>query len=63
MDEEQVAEDTVEDEREGPLQPVGTEQLCAQLYDGCDCHTVNTAQGKQARGLARLPADVGVGGG
>ena len=39
------------------------ETLCAQLYDGCDCHTVNTAQGKQACGLARLPPDAGAGGG
>jgi hypothetical protein len=38
------------------------EQLCASLYDGCDCHTVNTAAGKQACGLARLPPDGGVGG-
>jgi len=38
------------------------ETICAQLYDGCDCHTVNTAARKQACGLARLPPDAGVGG-
>lgn len=38
------------------------EAVCAKLYAGCDCHTVNTAAGKQACGLARLPPDGGAGG-
>lgn len=33
--------------------------LCQQLYAGCDCHTITTAQGKVACGLARA-ADAGV---
>ena len=28
---------------------------CQQLYPGCDCHTINTAAGKVACGLARAP--------
>jgi hypothetical protein len=39
------------------------EQVCAALYDGCDCHTVNTPQGKVACGIARPPPDGGVVGG
>jgi len=39
------------------------EQVCAGLYDGCDCHTVNTPQGKVACGIARPPPDGGVVGG
>ena len=29
------------------------EQVCATLIDTCDCHTVNTAEGKRNCGLAR----------
>lgn len=39
------------------------EALCASLYAGCDCHTVNTPEGKVACGLARPPPDGGVVGG
>ena len=39
------------------------EAVCASLYDGCDCHTINTPQGKVACGLARPPPDGGVVGG
>jgi len=37
--------------------------VCASLYDGCDCHTVNTPQGRVACGIARPPPDGGVVGG
>lgn len=29
------------------------EQFCAELLPGCDCHAVDTAEGKRACGLAR----------
>ena len=29
------------------------ESVCSKLYKGCDCHTVNTSEGKRACGLAR----------
>lgn len=29
------------------------EQVCAGLLAGCDCHKIDTAEGKQACGLAR----------
>jgi hypothetical protein len=29
------------------------EQVCATLVDKCDCHTVNTTEGKRNCGLAR----------
>ena len=31
------------------------DNYCGQLLPLCDCHTVNTVQGKYACGLARLP--------
>ncbi len=36
---------------------VSSEQdtYCGELLPLCDCHTVNTVQGKYACGLARLP--------
>ena len=36
------------------------ETVCAQLYDGCDCHTINTPAGKVACGLARPAPDGGI---
>jgi hypothetical protein len=38
------------------------EAVCASLYNGCDCHTINTPAGKVACGLARPGPDGGVGG-
>ena len=29
------------------------DQACADLLPGCDCHTIETTEGKQACGLAR----------
>lgn len=29
------------------------EQVCEDLYDGCDCHDLDTAEGKQRCGMAR----------
>ena len=37
--------------------------VCATLIDGCDCHTINTPEGKVACGIARPPPDGGVVGG
>jgi len=31
------------------------ENTCAALLQTCDCHTINTPEGKQACGLARKP--------
>ncbi len=39
------------------------ELTCAKLLPGCDCHTINTTEGKQACGLARPPPPGGVVGG
>ena len=35
------------------------EQRCASLLTTCDCHTIDTAEGKRACGLARYPPDGG----
>jgi len=45
-----------EDGRIGPTSQDNA--VCAQLLYQCDCHTVNTVEGKVACGLAR-PADGG----
>lgn len=29
------------------------EEVCGQLLDSCDCHTIDTPEGKKACGLAR----------
>ena len=42
---------SLEDGRIGPLP--SDEAVCARLRPGCDCHLVNTPQGKRACGLAR----------
>jgi len=46
---------------------VGTTQeqeaVCQSLLAGCDCHTINTTEGKQACGIARPPPPGGVVGG
>ena len=39
------------------------EAVCHDLLPGCDCHTINTTDGKQACGLARPPPPGGVIGG
>jgi len=31
------------------------ENRCAALLETCDCHTINTPEGKRACGLARVP--------
>lgn len=39
---------------DGTVQPSADAQvLCQQLYSNCDCHLVNTPQGKVICGLAR----------
>ena len=39
---------------EGRVAPTADDEArCAALLPGCDCHLVNTAQGKVACGLAR----------
>ena len=40
-----------EESRIGPT--AEQEQVCGQLLATCDCHTINTAEGKRACGLAR----------
>ncbi len=53
-----------EDGRIGPT--ASDNQTCQQLLNGCDCHLINTAEGKYACGLARVPGsnlDAGTDGG
>jgi hypothetical protein len=40
-----------EESRIGPT--ADQEATCAELLPGCDCHTIDTAEGKRACGLAR----------
>jgi len=41
---------------EGRISPKpADENTCAAFLNTCDCHTINTPEGKQACGLARKP--------
>jgi hypothetical protein len=42
-----------EDGRVAPT--AANDALCSRLLPACDCHTISTAEGKRACGLARAP--------
>jgi hypothetical protein len=43
-------------QEDGRVAPTAADDaLCSKLLPACDCHTISTAEGKRACGLARVP--------